>query len=287
MNAANKKRVIAVHDISCIGRCSLTVALPVLSAAGIETSVIPTAVLSTHTGGFSGFTFRDLTDDIEPIVNHWKTLDIKTDGIYTGYLGSYRQAEIVEKLIDVMKTEKTFTLVDPVMGDSGRLYTGIDEKLVGGMKKLCKRADMVVPNITEASMMLGMEYIGEGYKEEYVKEMLKRLCGDDTRYAILSGVSFEKGKTGSASYDAENDAFSYYFTDQVEGFYHGTGDVFASALLGAVLNGKSNYEAIKIAVDYTAESIKITHGFKSDTRYGVDFELALPSYMKALGRIGE
>jgi len=285
VNGKNKKRVIAIHDISCIGRCSLTVALPVLSAAGIETSVIPTAVLSTHTGGFSGFTFRDLTDDIEPIFNHWKTLGICADSIYTGYLGSYRQAEIVEKLICGMKNENTFVLVDPVMGDAGRLYTGIDEKLVFEMKKLCKNADMVVPNITEASMMLGMEYIPEGYGEDYINEMLKKLCEMGPRYAVLSGVSFEKGKTGAASYDSLDDSFSYYFTEQTEGFYHGTGDLFASALLGAVLSGKSISDSIKIAVDYTAQSIRLTHSFGSDTRYGVDFELCLPGYMKALGKI--
>jgi pyridoxine kinase len=285
MNAESKKRVIAVHDISCIGRCSLTVALPVLSAAGIETSVIPTAVLSTHTGGFYDFTFRDLTDDIEPIFMHWKTLGIGCDSIYTGYLGSFRQVEIVEKLISEMKTEKTFVLVDPVMGDSGRLYTGIDEKLVLGMKKLCAAADMVVPNITEASMMLGMPYIAEGYSKDYINTMLTKLCKIGPRYAVLSGVSFEKGKTGAASYDALTDSFSYYFTDETEGFYHGTGDLFASALLGAFLSGKTISDSIKIAVDYTAASIKITHDFGSDTRYGVDFELSLPGYMKALGRI--
>lgn len=285
MIAENRKRVIAVHDISCIGRCSLTVALPVLSAAGVETSVVPTAVLSTHTGGFKGYTFRDLTEDIEPILDHWKTLGITADGIYTGYLGSYQQAEIVGRLIDELKNQNTLVLVDPVMGDSGRLYSGIDEKLVSEMKKLCGKADIVVPNITEASMMLGMEYIPEGYSEDYIKEMLVKLCDMGPKLAILSGVSFEKGKTGAASYDKETKSFSYCFTEQIEGFYHGTGDVFASALLGAVLRGKSISDAVKIAVEYTSQAIKLTHSFGSDTRYGVDFELALPSYMKALGRI--
>lgn len=284
-NDLNKNRVIAVHDISCVGRCSLTVALPILSAAGLETSVIPTAVLSTHTGEFSGYTFRDLTDDIEPICEHWRSLGLGARSIYTGYLGSYRQLEIVEKLIADFKESDTFVLVDPVMGDAGKLYSLIDEKFVGGMKKLCSMADMIVPNITEAAMLTDSEYIGHGYSKEYIKELLKKLSLLGPRYSVLSGVSFEKGKNGSAAYDRETGEFSFFFSDHVDGFYYGTGDVFASALLGAILNEKSVSDSIKIAVDFTIGAIRRTYAAGTDKRYGVHFESELPSYIRALGKL--
>ena len=281
----NQNRVIAVHDISCIGRCSLTVALPILSAAGLETSVIPTAVLSTHTGEFSGYTFRDLTDDIAPICEHWKSLGLGARSIYTGYLGSFHQLEIVEKLIFDFKSEETFVLVDPVMGDAGKLYSRIDEKFIGGMKKLCSMADMIVPNITEAAMLTDSEYIGHGYSEDYIKEILKKLSLLGPRYCVLSGVSFEDGKNGSAAYDREKDEFSFFFSEHVDGFYYGTGDVFASALLGAILNGKTVSESIKTAVDFTTGAIRRTYEAGTDKRYGVHFEKELPKYIKALGKL--
>ena len=284
-NDLNKNRVIAVHDISCVGRCSLTVALPILSAAGLETSVIPTAVLSTHTGEFSGYTFRDLTDDIEPICEHWRSLGLGARSIYTGYLGSYRQLEIVENLIADFKESDTFVLVDPVMGDAGKLYSLIDEKFVGGMKKLCSMADMIVPNITEAAMLTDSEYIGHGYSKDYIKELLKKLSLLGPRYSVLSGVSFEKGKNGSAAYDRETGEFSFFFSDHVDGFYYGTGDVFASALLGAILNAKSVSDSIKIAVDFTIGAIRRTYAEGTDKRYGVHFESELPSYIRALGKL--
>ena len=284
-NDLNKNRVIAVHDISCVGRCSLTVALPILSAAGLETSVIPTAVLSTHTGEFSGYTFRDLTDDIEPICEHWRSLGLGARSIYTGYLGSYRQLEIVEKFIADFKESDTFVLVDPVMGDAGKLYSLIDEKFVGGMKKLCSMADMIVPNITEAAMLTDSEYIGHGYSKDYIKELLKKLSLLGPRYSVLSGVSFEKGKNGSAAYDRETGEFSFFFSDHVDGFYYGTGDVFASALLGAILNEKSVSDSIKIAVDFTIGAIRRTYAAGTDKRYGVHFESELPSYIRALGKL--
>jgi pyridoxine kinase len=277
-----KKRVIAVHDISCIGRCSLTVALPVLSAAGVETSVLPTAVLSTHTGEFHGYTFRDLTDDMFPIINHWKTLGIKADAIYTGYLGSFRQLEIVEGLIKEQKKNGAFILIDPVMADFGKLYTSFDHSFVDGMRDFCRNADMIVPNLTEASLLVGEQYKMSGYDQDYIKTILRKLCALGPRFAVLSGVSFDEGRTGAAAYDAETGEFSYFDTELVEGFYYGTGDVFASALLGAVMNGKSIYDAIKMAVEFTVKCIIRTHRSGADVRYGVDFEPELYGYVKAL-----
>ena len=156
------KRVAAIHDISGFGKCSLTVALPIISAAGIETSVIPTAVLSTHTGGFTGFTYRDLTEDIMPIVDHWKTLDITFDGIYTGFLGSFEQVHLIEQTIDKLKTEKTVVVIDPVMADNGELYAIFSKEFPKEMAKLCKKADLLIPNLTEASLLLEEPYMADG-----------------------------------------------------------------------------------------------------------------------------
>lgn len=277
-----KKRVIAVHDISCIGRCSLTVALPIISSAGIETSVIPTAVLSTHTGGFPEFTYRDLTDDMLPIIEKWKKLNITTDAIYTGYLGSEKQLDIVESLIHDFRKNGTFVLVDPVMGDAGKLYATFDKSFVSGMCNLCRHADMIVPNLTEATMMLDEEYIPDGYTEEYIKNLLVKLSELGPRYCVLSGISFKKNTTGAYAYDKESNTFTYYCTELVEGFYHGSGDVFASALIGAFMNGKTVGEAMKIAVDFTVRCIRATYKRGADTRYGLDFEPELFGYIKTL-----
>lgn len=279
-----QKRVLAVHDISCVGKCSLTVALPILSAAGIETSVLPTAVLSTHTGGFEGYTFRDLTEDIRPISDHWKTLNLKTDAIYTGYLGSFEQLSLVSGLIHDFRRPNTTVLVDPVMADNGKLYPLFTTEFVGGMRKLCEKADIIVPNLTEATLMLGEEY-KDSYDRAYIETLLKKLAAIGPRKVVLSGVSFEEGKLGAAAYDSETNTVSYYFAERVEGYYHGTGDVFGSALLAAVMNEFSLADSIRIAVEYTVGAIRRTKSAGTDIRYGVDFENEIPNFLRLLGKI--
>ena len=167
------KRALTIQDISCVGKCSLTVALPIISAFGVETSVIPTAVLSTHTA-FKNFTFCDLTDEIEKISNAWQKENISFDAIYTGYLGSSKQISIISELFKTFKTKDNFILVDPVMGDNGKLYSGFDQTFADEMALLCKNADVIVPNLTEASFMLHTPYIASGYDEEYIKDLLKQ-----------------------------------------------------------------------------------------------------------------
>jgi len=274
-----QKRVLAIHDISCVGKCSLTVALPILSAAGLETSVLPTAVLSTHTGGFTGYTFRDLTDDILPIAEHWKSLDLRVDAIYTGYLGSARQIGLVEQLIGMFRRPGTVVLNDPAMADNGVMYTGFDAAFAKGMAGLCARGDIVIPNLTEAAFMLGRPYT-EACGRAYIEELLRALTAMGPRIAVLTGVSFEPGKLGAAVYDAASGKTDYYFDERVEGYYHGTGDVFASAFLAAYLNGKTPGESIRAAVRFTLESIRRTRAAGTENRYGVDFENALPSLIK-------
>lgn len=278
-----QKRVVAIHDISCIGKCSLTVALPIISAAGIETSIIPTAVLSTHTGGFTGFTYRDLTDDILNIVNHWNTLNLEYDAIYTGFLGSFEQIDIVAKVFDILKTKETLILVDPVMADNGQLYSIFPNDFPEGMKKLCKKADVIVPNITEAVLLLNEEYFEGPYTKEYIEGLLERLKGLGSKYVVLTGVYFDDKNLGAATYDCATSKIDYAFGPRVGGLYHGTGDVFGSALLSALLNGFNLLEASQIAVDYTVKSIECTKSANTDVRFGVNFESQIPFLIKSLG----
>lgn len=276
-----QKRVLAVHDLSCVGRCSLTVALPILSAAGLEASALPTAVLSTHTGGFTGMTFRDLTQDLPAIFQHWKTLDLAFDAIYTGYLGSAEQVALVEQLFDAFRGEQTKIIVDPVMGDHGKLYPGMSEKMPQLMKRLCQRADVIVPNQTEAALMLGRPYL-ETPDQAEVDDLMQALCEMTQASVVLTGISPEEGKLGAAVYDRETGQSACPAAPHMPGSYHGTGDVYASALTGAYLAGKTLVQAAQIAADFTQQSIVETLPLGLETRYGVCFERALPQLLRAL-----
>ena len=232
------KRVVSIQDISCLGKCSLTVALPIISAMGVETCVVPTAVLSTHTGGFKGFTFHDLTQEIDPISAHWVKEGITFDAIYTGYLGSFEQINLVGKFFDQFGGDGTLVYVDPAMADNGVLYPGFTPEFAKEMGKLCGKADVIVPNLTEASFMLGIDYVGDDYDEAYIKKVLKDLTGLGCRTAVLTGVSFSPDQIGAMAYDSETDTYASYFNEKLPTCFHGTGDVFASACVGALMNGK-------------------------------------------------
>lgn len=268
------KRVVAIEDISCFGRCSLTVALPVISAAGIETVIMPTAVLSTHTGGFEGFTFNDLTNDLLPIAQHWKKYDFITfDALYTGYLGSFEQIRIVGEILDMLKTDGTLVLVDPAMADNGQFYKGFDASFGTAMAGLCKKADIIVPNMTEAAFILGEEYAPGPYTPEQITGLLKRLAALGPKKVVLTGVYYNEASLGAAAYDADRDEVYYYSREKLDGFYHGTGDVFASVLLAALLNGKSLEDSIATAVDFVIDCIVLSQeNDPEDMVYGVRFE---------------
>lgn len=276
------KRIVTIQDISCVGKCSLTVALPIISAMGVEAAVIPTAVLSTHTM-FKDFTFRDLTDDIEPISAHWKREDFKFDAIYTGYLGSFEQLRLMSEFFDNHQSKDTLIFVDPVMGDYGKLYTGFTKEFAAQMAKLCSKADVIVPNMTEASYMLGIPY-QETYDENYVKDILRKLCGLGAKKAVLTGVSYHPGKVGIMTYDAASDRFSSYFHNRIGVSYHGTGDVFASTCVGALMNGMELDEALQVAGDYTEECIRLTEADAHHNLYGVNFESAIPYLLRRIGK---
>jgi pyridoxine kinase len=274
-----QKQVAAIHDISGFGRCSLTVALPVLSAAGIQTSVIPTAVLSTHTGGFTDFTYRDLTEGILPVAKHWNALGLGFDAIYTGFLGSAEQVDLVIEAIGLLRAGETIVIVDPVMADFGKLYTIFDESFPAAMRRLCATADVIVPNLTEAALLTGAPYREGPFTEVEVKDMLRRLAeiGQNGDGIVLTGVAYadEPGVIGAASYDARAGKFAYAGETRIEPMYHGTGDVFASVLTAALTCGRPLAEACAAAVRYTVDSIRRTKAAGTDNRYGVDFESGL------------
>ena len=272
------KKILTIQDISCVGQCSLTVALPILSACGLETCILPSAVLSTHTGGFSGFTFRDLTDDMPAIQAHWQKENIKFEAMYTGYLGSIKQIGYVKNILETMGTENALRIVDPAMADNGKLYSIFDMDYVEAMKPLCGAADILIPNITEASFLTGCEY-RESYDEAYVTELCEKLSALGTKTVVMTGVSYREGKTGVAVYS--NGEMSYYEHDKIGKGAHGTGDIYASAFTGALMNDKSIFEAAKIAADYTVKCIINTQG-DADHWYGAKFETALSDLMDML-----
>lgn len=272
------KRIVTIQDISCVGKCSLTVALPIISAMGIETAIVPTAVLSTHTQ-FKNFTFRDLSEDIPLIQKHWKEENFKFDGIYTGYLGSIEQIDILKDFFKTFKTNNNFIFIDPVMGDNGKLYVGFNQEFADEMAKLCKMADIIVPNLTEASAMLNMEY-KEKYTEEEIKQILIALSNLGPKKVVLTGVSFKENELGVMSYDKDTNKFFSYFREKIPVKYHGTGDIFSSTLVGAIVNGNSVEEALKIAVDYVWETINDTFKTNKKDAYGVNFESKIPYLIK-------
>ncbi len=273
------KRVLTIQDISCLGKCSLTIALPVISALGSETVILPTAVLSTHTM-FKNFTVKDLSDQIEPITAHWKSENIGFDAVYTGYLGTIGQIDQVREIFKTFKGKDTLIFVDPVMADNGKLYPAFDMDYVKKNAELCADADIIVPNITEASFMTGMEY-KEEYDEDYVKELLKRLDDLGARISVLTGVSLEKGKTGVMGYDRETKEYYAYQNDRIDAVFHGTGDLFSSSCVGEMMKGRNWKDAMRIAADYTAHTIEVTLKDPKEPWYGVNFEETLPELINA------
>lgn len=272
------KRILTIQDISCVGQCSLTVALPILSAAGLETAILPSAVLSNHTGGFSGWTFTDLTEDMPKIREQWEKEKIDFAAVYTGYLGSAKQIDYVKEIVNTLQKPGGRFIADPAMADNGRLYAGFDGAFVEAMKKLCFSADIILPNITEAALLTDSEY-RESYDKSYTDELTEKLISRGAKTIIFTGVSYKPETTGVLV--VEDGVPQYYEHRKIAGGCHGTGDVYASAFVGALENDFSAFESAKIAADFTLECIENTQG-DSEHWYGVKFETALPSLMKAL-----
>ncbi len=272
------KKILTIQDISCVGQCSLTVALPILSACGLETCVLPSAVLSTHTAGFTGYTFRDLTEDMPAIRNHWVQEGIRFSAIYTGYLGSTQQIRYVSDIFQTTGTDDCIKIVDPAMADNGKLYPGFDEAFVEAMKGLCSQADFVLPNITESCFLTGLPYKTD-YDESYIDAHLQALKALGCKNIVLTGVSFTPGTTGIMV--VENGVKQYYVHQQLPNSCHGTGDIYASAFVGALMRGKDAYTAAKIAANYTMSCIKAT-AQEENHWYGAKFEPVLLELIQAL-----
>lgn len=279
------KRIVSIQDISCVGKCSLTVALPIISAMGVECGILPTAVLSVHTA-FKSFTFDDLTDQIEPVSESWLENDIDFDAIYTGYLGSFEQLELVSAFFDRHKKDDTLVFVDPAMADNGKLYTGFTPEFARAMGSVvCAKADIIDPNITEAAFMLDAEYKANGeYDEDYIKELLQGLVQLGSKKAVLTGVSLEPGKCGVYGLDGETGEYFSYFNEMVDAHFHGTGDIFSSTAVGALMNDLPLDKALSVAADYTVACIKATISHDDHNFYGVDFEAEIPYLLKLIGK---
>lgn len=269
------QRILTIQDISCVGQCSTTVALPILSACGHETCVLPPAVLSTHTGGFGTPAVRDLTDLLPQTRQHWLQAGIFFDVIYTGYLGSIEAIAQVSGIMDELLTPGGKVVVDPAMADHGRLYSGLDERYAEAMTALCQRADVMLPNITEAAMMTGMPF-REDLDEDYIAALLHKLGGKNV---VLTGVGYTPETTGFAL--RTETGVETYFHHRIGSSYPGTGDIFAACFTGAWAGGKSMYRAAQIAADYTGRCIENTCR-DSGHWYGVRFETALPALIQML-----
>lgn len=263
---AKQKKLLTVQDISCVGQCSLTVALPIISAFGIETVILPSAVLSTHTGCWKGFTFRDLTDDIPGIVSHWEQNGITFDAMYTGYIGSARQIDMILGMRKTLLAEGAPIITDPAMADNGVLYTGFDNEFVKAMRKLVSGSDYLLPNITEAAMLTGMEY-KDSYDEGYVLGLCRELCALGAKTVVLTGVCFEEGRIGVYVFDGEK--ARYCSQERLAYNKHGTGDVYASVFSGYLVSGYDAFEAAKKAAAFTKDAMINT---PPEHVYGVNFE---------------
>lgn len=266
------KRILTIQDISCVGQCSLTVALPVISACGVEVGVLPSALLSNHTAGYSGWTFRDLTDDIPEISARWKKENVKFDAFYTGYLGSTRQIDYVRDIINTDGKPGALKIIDPAMADNGRLYPGFEAEFVDSMKTLVSEADFILPNITEAALLTGTEY-KEVYDEAYVIDVCKKLAALGAKVIVLTGIGYDSESSGVVIY--EQNKLNYYRHKKIQGGRNGTGDIYASVFVGALMRGISTYDAARLAADFVVKAIENTLGDENHW-YGVKFEPAIP-----------
>lgn len=263
------KKILTIQDFSCVGKCSLTVAIPIISAFGIEACALPTALLSTHTQ-FKNWTFCNLCPEIEPITEAWEKEEIKFDGICTGYLGAVDLIETTKGIIDKFVKADGIVMIDPAMGDNGKLYTGFDMPYVKATKTLCAKADVITPNITEASFMLETEYKPE-YDYDYLLSLCKQLHENGARDVVLTGVRKSDTQIGVFCLLGGSEVYEYYTEREVKDF-HGTGDIYSSAVYGGLMNGKTLKEAVSFACDYTKHCIAVTLAEQNYSIYGVNFE---------------
>lgn len=263
-------KIVTMQDISCIGKCSLTVALPVISSLGIEAIPLPTAILSTHTM-FDHPHVKDLSDDLLPIMNHWQKEGFRFDGICTGYLASEKQISIARTLFHDFPCNTK--VVDPCMADNGKLYSGFNMCFVDEMKSLCQCADVICPNITEACLLSGVSYLNT-YTEKDIQDLLISLSTLGSRITVITGVSFHSNRIGAYAYNRENSSFSSYFTEKEPQSFHGTGDMWAALFTACLVKGRSFEEALQISCQFVKEAIHKTLE-ENHNSYGTNFEEVL------------
>ncbi len=278
------KRIAAVHDLSGLGKCSLTVALPVISATGVECACIPTALLSTHTGEFTGWTLQDLSEQMLPIARHWKRTGAAFDGIYTGYLADPAQAQTVEQVLDLLSGPETLVVVDPVMADNGSYYSNMGEGMCAAFRHLIRRADVITPNITEAALLAGIPYTPDGHDEAFLRGLFAALSRLGPRKIVVTGVRSDD-RIGNAAYDADSGETHLCLRPSHPGLFYGTGDIFASSLAALLVRGASLTQAVNTATQLTDDSIARSLRHDTPRRFGVDFEGALPAYIRRVGNL--
>ena len=270
------KKVLTMQDISCYGQCSITVALPIISAWGYETAILPSAILSTHTSGFKNFTVHDLSNEIPKIINHWKKEGIKYDAFYVGYLGEISHVDLVIQIKNELLNKDGFFVLDPVMGDNGKLYPAFNDDYVKAIRRLIKEADIILPNLTEACFLTGIEY-KEEYDEPYIKNVINKLLELGAKKIALTGIAYEKEMTGVVIYD-EN-GYQHFTHKRINKSYHGTGDVYASTFLGAYLSNNDLLKSTKIAAKFVVKAIENTLD-DPNHNYSVKFEPLLVDFIK-------
>ncbi|MBQ7995957.1 MAG: pyridoxamine kinase [Bacilli bacterium] len=270
------KKVLTMQDISCYGQCSITAALPIISVWGYETAILPSAILSTHTSGFKNFTVHDLSNEIPKIINHWKAEGIKYDAFYVGYLGEISHVDLVIQIKNELLNKDGFFVLDPVMGDDGKLYPAFNDDYVKAIRKLIKEADIILPNLTEACFLTGIEY-KEEYDESYIKNVINKLLELGAKKIALTGIAYEKEMTGVVIYD-EN-GYQHFTHKRINKSYHGTGDVYASTFLGAYLSNNDLLKSAKIAAKFVVKAIENTLD-DPNHNYSVKFEPLLADFVK-------
>lgn len=269
-------RVAAVHDLSCIGRCSLTVIMPVLSTMGIQVCPLPTAVLSTHLGGFSQVAFCDFTEHMNSFSAHWRKEQIEFDCIYSGFLASEQQIDVVSRFIDDFSTNRPLVMVDPVMGDHGKLYSVYTRQMQDQMKKLIKKADIITPNYTEACFLLDEPYLEQVGDLADIEKQLVRLAEFGPSMVVVTGIPLTGQKVVNIGYERETGRFSKVVNELIPARYPGTGDIFASVLAGALLAERCLPDAIQMAADFVKACICLTYDQQTPEREGVLLEAMLP-----------
>ncbi|MCL1828234.1 MAG: pyridoxamine kinase [Oscillospiraceae bacterium] len=279
------KRIAAVHDLSGLGKCSLTVALPVISAAGVECSCLPTALLSTHTGEFKNFVIRDLSDDMLPIAEHWCSEGAKFDGIYSGYLASPRQGKLLEGVIAGLSDKDTLVIVDPVMADNGKYYHNFDHSMCLAFRRLCAVADVITPNVTEAAFLTGIDFKTPPHGKDYISALLDGLSRFGPKTIAVTGVRFSPGEVGIAAADLQSGKAYCVMRPVQPGVFYGTGDLFASSFAALSVRGAELRDALHISARLVSNAVERSMLRNTPRRFGVDFEGALPGYIRMVEKL--